>query len=189
MTSHNKPVILIVEDDEQTAELYANRLRDEYELIITHGGDSARERLTSDIDVVLLDRRIPGMAGADLIDEIRTRKLDCRIAIVSAVEPDEDILELGFDDYLTKPVSKDELHSTVERLLMQAQYEEKISEFFSLARRKAILESSDLSNETIDDEYVELLLDIEELRTELTQTVNEFDENNFRIACRDIAPT
>lgn len=187
MTSLKNPVILIVEDDEQTAELYANRLRDTYSLIITHDGDSALEQLSGEVDVVLLDRRMPGMAGADLIDEIRNRELDCRIAIVSAVEPDEDILELGFDDYLTKPVSEPELHSTIERLLKQAQYEKKISEFFSLARRKAILESSELSNETIDEEYVDLLIDIEELRGELARTVNEFDENNFRIACRDIA--
>ncbi len=187
MTSHNKPVILIVEDEEQTAELYANRLRDDFEVIITHGGNSAVDKLTADIDVVLLDRRMPGMTGADLIDEIRERQLDCRIAIVSAVEPDENILEHGFDDYLTKPISQNDLHSTIERLLKQAQYEEKISEYFSLARRKAILESSDLSNEKIDNEYMDLLIDIEELRDELTKTVNEFDENNFRIACRDIA--
>jgi DNA-binding response OmpR family regulator len=127
------------------------------------------------------------MSGDALIDEIRDRNLNCRIAVVSGVEPDEDVFELGFDDYLTKPISQPELRSTIERLLKQAQYEEKISQYFSLARRKAILESSDLQNENVDNEYTELLGEIEELRDELTQTVNEFDENNFRIACRDIA--
>lgn len=187
MTSNKKPVILIVEDDKQIAELYATRLRNQYELIVTHNGNNALAALNNKIDIVLLDRRIPGLSGEDIINEIRERELNCRIAIVSAVEPDTDIIDLGFDDYLTKPISENELHESIDRLLKQAQYEEKISAFFSLARKKAILESTAISSNDVDDEYDELLRELEELREELTQTVSDFDEDNFRIACRDIA--
>jgi len=55
------------------------------------------------VDVVLLDRMMPGMSGQEVLAAIRERGLDCRVAMVTAVDADFDVIEMGFDEYLGKP--------------------------------------------------------------------------------------
>lgn len=52
---------------------------------------------------------MPGLSGEEVLRAIREEGYDYRIEIVSPVTPAVDIMELGFDDYLTKPVNRHEL--------------------------------------------------------------------------------
>ncbi|MFB6373664.1 MAG: tetratricopeptide repeat protein, partial [Bradymonadaceae bacterium] len=52
-----------------------------------------------------------------VLEEVRERGLDTRVAMVTAVDPDLDILKLDFDEYVTKPLSEEDLQETVEQLL------------------------------------------------------------------------
>lgn len=72
--------------------------------------------MSTEVDVVLLDRRLPDMMGEELIPEVREQNPDVGIAMVTAVHPDFDILDMGFDDYLTKPVDKHALTELVHTL-------------------------------------------------------------------------
>ncbi len=177
--SEEPPVVLVAEDEPDLADLYAAWLGDEYEVRTAYGGHEAIEELDDDIDAILLDRRMPGLSGDEVLVAVRERGIDCRVAMVTAVEPDFDILEMGFDDYLVKPVTKEALHETVEGLLRRSTYDSGVQELFSLTSKKAILESEKSASELADnEEYQKLSERIEELRDDLDRTMADVDEHD-----------
>ncbi|QCC47904.1 response regulator [Halobellus limi] len=176
------PRVLVVEDEPDLAELYAIYLSDIYDVQTATDGETALELVDEETDVVLLDRRMPDLTGDEVLDEIRARGLETQVAMITAVEPDVDIVEMPFDDYLVKPVTKDDLHGLVEVLLRRANYDERSQEFFRLASKKAALESSpDVSVEN-EEEYRELTERMESIRTELDETLAELSDDDFREA-------
>jgi DNA-binding response OmpR family regulator len=110
------PTVLIVEDDRPLATAFADSLEPAYEVRVAHSGEAGLERLDETVDAVLLDRRMPGLTGAETLARIRERGFDTPVAMVTAVDPDWDVIEMGFDDYLTKPVAPVAIVRAVERL-------------------------------------------------------------------------
>jgi DNA-binding response OmpR family regulator len=166
------PLVLVVEDDAELASLYEAWLADEYRVRTAIGGREAFDELDDAIDVVLLDRRMPEVSGDDVLAEIRERGLDARVAMVTAVEPDADIIDMPFDDYLVKPVSRADLLQTVDDLLLRSDYDERVRDLFSLASKKAVLESEDSTGAlAANPEYERLDEELADLQTELDRTV------------------
>ena len=169
--------VLIVEDEPELTELYASWLEDRCRVETAHDGTEAVEAIDETFDVVLLDRRIPGQSGVDVLDAIRDRGLESRVAMVTAVEPDFDIVDMGFDDYLLKPVSRDELRNGIDRLLLRRAYDEQLQEFFTLASKKAMLVSRKSEAELqssqeyaeLEDRLAVLRVQVDETRTELLE--------------------
>ena len=183
------PSALIVEDEPDLANLYAAWLEDEYDVETAYDGSEALDAIDATIDVVLLDRRMPGLSGDTVLDAIRDRSLDCRVAMVTAVEPDFDIIEMGFDDYLVKPVSKGELTEIIDQLLLRATYDEQLQEFFSLASKKALLDEQKTEPERrSSQEYAELEDRLAVLRVQVNDTMQELlEQDGYRQLCQDIA--
>ena len=177
--SAEPPLVLVVEDERDLADLYATWLRDEYRVRVAYGGREAIDELDDEVDVALLDRRMPDLSGDETLDAIREEGVDCRVAMVTAVEPDFDVVEMGFDDYLVKPVSRDALKDTVENLLLRNTYDEGIQELFALASKKALLESEkDPATLDANEEYRELSERVAELRGDLDETLATFDDDH-----------
>lgn len=132
--------VLIVEDELPLAELYEQFLEASYEISVATNGEDALAAMSDTVDVVLLDRRMPGMSGAAVLDAIREAGYDCRVVMVTAVAPGVDVIEMGFDDYLTKPVTRATLLETVQTLFDLAAYDERLQEYYRLATKKARLE-------------------------------------------------
>jgi DNA-binding response OmpR family regulator len=183
--SEQPPLVLVVEDEPDLADLYAAWLGDEYRVRTAYGGQEALEELDAvddEVDAILLDRRMPGLSGDEVLSAVRERGIDCRVAMVTAVEPDFDILEMGFDDYLVKPVTSDTLKETVAGLLRRGEYDTEMQELFSLTSKKAMLETEKSATELAEnDEYQRLTDRIEELRSradESLEAVTE-DEDDF----------
>ena len=166
--SEQPPLILVVEDEPDLADLYAAWLGDEYRVRTAYGGREALDELDeadNEVDAILLDRRMPGLSGDEVLTAARDRGIDCRIAMVTAVEPDFDILEMGFDDYLVKPVTSDTLRETVEGLLRRGEYDTEVQELFSLTSKKAMLEAEKSATDLASNEEYQRLTDrIDELR-------------------------
>ncbi len=89
-------------------------VRGSYDVRRAYEGHEALELLDGEVNIVLLDRRMPGLSGDEVLSELRRRELHSRVVMVTAVKPDFDIIDMGFDDYLVKPVSKDDLFTTVQ---------------------------------------------------------------------------
>jgi two-component system response regulator AdeR len=181
--SDSHPVVLIVEDEPDVAETYRLWLEDRYEVRVARNGDEGLEKLDESVAVVLLDRMMPGLSGGEVLERIREEELDCRVAMVTAVEPDFDILGMGFDAYLSKPVKSDQLEETVENLLERSEYDSLLQEYYSLIEKQATLQSTKTAVELEDStEYGELTSRIEELRERLSETLGGIEDDEDFIA-------
>ena len=182
------PSVLIVEDEPDLANLYAAWLDDSCDVETAYDGESALAAIDESVDIVLLDRRMPGLSGDTILTTIRDRGLDCRVAMVTAVEPDFDIIEMGFDDYLVKPVSKDELSRIVDQLTLRSSYDEQLQEFFALASKKALLDAEKTDAELkSSQEYARLQDRLAVLRVQVNDTMEELlEQDGYRRLCQDI---
>jgi DNA-binding response OmpR family regulator len=180
--SEQPPLVLVVEDEPDLADLYAAWLGDEYRVRTAYGGQEALDELDEAddaVDAILLDRRMPGLSGDEVLSAVRERGIDCRVAMVTAVEPDFDILKMGFDDYLVKPVTSDTLRETVEGLLRRGEYDTEMQELFSLTSKKAMLETEKSATELADHEEYQRLTDrIGELRSRADQSLEAVTEDD-----------
>ncbi len=59
---------------------------------------------------------MPGLSGDEVLKRIREQEMGTRVVMVSAVTPDFDVIGVGFDDYITKPVGEAEIRDVVERM-------------------------------------------------------------------------
>lgn len=132
--------VLVVDDEELTLDLYEAWLDDGYDVRTATDGEAALDRLDGSVSAVLLDRNMPGMDGRATLDAIRDRGTDHRVAVVSAVEPDLDVLGFEFDEYVVKPTDREEVQGVVERLLALDAADGPLGEYVALASKRAVLE-------------------------------------------------
>lgn len=170
MTTTDDPKVLIVDDEEELAHLYEKFLESAYDVVTATGGEAALEMVDDSIDVVLLDRRMPELSGDEVLAKLAERGIDLQIAMLTAVEPERDIVDLPFDEYKIKPVTRDQLRALVRVLIERAKYDKRSQEFFSLAVKKATLEAV---NEHGSDEYRHVSEQLEEIREGLDTTLEE----------------
>jgi DNA-binding response OmpR family regulator len=169
--------VLIVDDEQEVADVYALRLRSEYETRTAYGGEEALTEIDDDVDIVLLDRRMPDIAGDDVLTEIRADGFDCKVIMLTAVDPGMDILEMDFDDYLCKPVEKKDLVAAIDQQLQVQRYDERLSEYLEVTSKLTLLEA-ELSPQEIEDsdELQELNARAEDLKADMDDTLDEFDD-------------
>jgi len=113
--------VLIVEDEESLADPLAFLLRKEgFEAtVVTDGPSALAEFDRAGADIVLLDLMLPGMSGTDVCKQLRSRS---SVPVIMVTARDSEIdkvvgLELGADDYVTKPFSMRELLARVRAVL------------------------------------------------------------------------
>ena len=113
--------VLIVEDEDSLADPLAFLLRKEgFDVTIAGDGPTALERFESDgADIVLLDLMLPGMSGTDVCKRLRASS---SVPVIMVTARDSEIdkvvgLELGADDYVTKPYSARELIARIRAVL------------------------------------------------------------------------
>jgi two-component system, OmpR family, response regulator len=117
--------VLLVEDDAKLARLTRDYL-EQHELVVTSvadGNSAIREGVRSDIDVVVLDLMLPGRDGFEVCRQIRSKSHVPIIAVTARVEVADRVLglELGADDYMTKPFSARELLARIQAVARRAQ--------------------------------------------------------------------
>ena len=187
MDETGRATVLVVEDEAPLVDIYARWLEGSYRVRTAQNGEVALERLDEDVDVVLLDRLMPGMSGDEVLESIEELGLSPRVAMVTAVEPDFDIVRMGFDDYLTKPIDREELVRTVERLLARESFADLEREYYALVEKRAALQAAK-SAEELDrsEEFADLRTRVETLRQELDAVMPELDDGDFVAMVRDI---
>lgn len=178
-SADNPPTVLVVDDDAEVRSLYENQLDGEYSVRTAASGQEALEVIDDRVAVVLLDRRMPGLSGDEVLQTIRERNHQCRIVMVTGVSPDVDILDLPFDDYLVKPVSGTQLNDTVSRMLVRNESDETIQNAMALVSKMATLESKmELAELQSSAEYAVLESQLADLRAgiNLGQRDDEYTE-------------
>lgn len=151
------PVVLIVEDEPELAAMYADFLADACRVRVAETGEEALERIDHSIDIAFLDRMLDDWSGDELVNVIHERDIDCGIVMVTAVDPDLDIVDLPVDDYLTKPVLQDDLRRSVEEILYRQVGGSDRREFLALVSRKIALDTNYRADELVGEpEYAKL---------------------------------
>lgn len=182
MTAADDPVVLVVEDDQDLARTYERWIADSYDVRVAHDGNEALERMDESVDVVLLDRRMPGLSGDEVLSSIRDDGFDVRVAMVTAVDPSLDAIALGFDAYLVKPTTMDELRETIDRLLERSTYDDLLQEYYGLVETQALLDVRLSGDARSSAEYRSLDRRIDELQDELASTLGGLAEDDDFIA-------
>lgn len=114
--------ILIIDDEEHIRELIEYNLKQAgFHTLCAEDGQKAKEALSNEVDLILLDLMLPGTDGLTLCREIRKSKDFHSIPIIMLTARGEEIdkilgLELGADDYITKPFSPRELIARIKAL-------------------------------------------------------------------------
>lgn len=137
----SKEHILVVEDDVDINNLIAKTLtKQDYKVTQAFSGSEANLRLEMDnFQMVMLDLMLPGITGEELIKDIRKNK-DILIIVISAKTSLDDkvnVLELGADDYITKPFELEEILARVNAQLRRyRRFGESINDNFNSEEHK-----------------------------------------------------
>lgn len=126
MDVSNESTVLIVEDDESLQSYLGDLLAEhDYYVIKASDGMEAMEKVEQyRPDITILDLGLPTMSGESVCRQMRKKYPDSNIIILTAKDTAEDIvqgLELGADDYMTKPFMADELVARIHARLRRAQ--------------------------------------------------------------------
>ena len=113
--------ILVIEDD-PTVGQFVKRGFEEQRLgvdLVANGDDGEARAMAEDYDVVVLDMRLPGKSGSQVLHDLRARGFDRPVLILTAqdaIDSKVESLRAGADDYVTKPFAFEELLARVEAL-------------------------------------------------------------------------
>lgn len=117
MTSPGESTVLIVDDEPLYADAHARMLGDRYDVSTVYSGDAALEAIDENVDVLLIDRKMPQVSGDEVLEKLDRQGLECPRIMVTALDRDVEVVETSVDGYLTKPVSAGDLTECIERAL------------------------------------------------------------------------
>ena len=118
--------ILIIEDDPDILELLEYNLKkNRFHVVTSNNGESGLHLIKKNsFDLIILDLMLPGMDGIEVCKKIRQDQCTTPIILLTAKSEESDIivgLELGADDYITKPFSTKELVARIKAILRRTQ--------------------------------------------------------------------
>ena len=138
-----RPHILIVDDEKDFVDALAERLTiREYNAAASYSGQDALEKIKEhNYDIVILDVKMPGVSGIDVLKEIKSLKPLTEVIMLTGnatVETAIEGMKLGAYDYLMKPCDTDELNEKITNAYRKkTEHEDRIRE----ARIKEIISS------------------------------------------------
>jgi DNA-binding response OmpR family regulator len=172
------PRVLLVDDEKEVADAYALRLDGVADVTITYSGEEALSAVdpSTPPDIVMLDRHMPGMSGDEVLKELFDTDMQTRIIMVTAIDPGLDILELPFDEYLCKPVEREDVRAAVNQQCQVLAYA-LLGEYFQLESRRAVIEAQ-LPPERLaeHEKFQEIENRTDELHTRISRLLPEADD-------------
>ena len=130
----DKPNVLIIEDVAPLINLYQQYLKDEM-INLTHastGKDAKKIIAKNPPDLVLLDLKLPDMKGQDILSWIKQEGFPTYVVIITghgSVDLAVDLMRIGAEDFLEKPVTADRLKTTVRNLLEKTRLQKLVDDF------------------------------------------------------------
>ncbi|MXR52294.1 response regulator [Halovenus sp. WSH3] len=171
------PVALLVDDEKEVADAYALRLRGLCDIETVYDGQAALEQIEDDeIDILLLDRHMPGMSGDEVLERLPETGFSGRVIMVTAIDPGFDVLDMPFDDYLCKPVDREDIRDAVSQQCTVLGYET-LGEYFSAASKRSVIETELPEEKRANhEEYQAVVERTERLRERATRLLSDAEE-------------
>jgi signal transduction histidine kinase/ligand-binding sensor domain-containing protein/DNA-binding response OmpR family regulator len=163
-TDENRgPIILIVDDNADIRKYVVDHLRTEYRVITAKDGWHGLEKAKHQIpDLIVSDINMPQMNGIELCSKIKADELTCHIPVILlTVKASKDAkiegLEIGADDYITKPFEIWELKARIKNLIEQRR---QLKKKYTLEHG---IQPSEIATNSMDEQFLSKALSIVEL--------------------------
>jgi len=147
------------------------------------GGDGLKKIYKHDPDLVLLDIRMPGYTGIELVRHIKQGHYKCKVIILTAYSNfsyAQELIELGIESYLLKPIDEDELIDRLEKINMQRQQEQHIQDrlkkFNQMTEKQSIRA---LLEGKLDDVQSKLLTDMKDDTFQVVRFSSQIKESFY----------
>jgi len=118
--SDTRPRLLLIEDDQQLGPLMRQILDEVYEVALVNDGALGVETALKDsFEVIIVDRRLPGLDGLGVIETLRRKRITTPMLVLTALGTIQDKvrgLDAGANDYLVKPFEFDELFARLRAI-------------------------------------------------------------------------
>jgi DNA-binding response OmpR family regulator len=174
----DRPRVLLVDDEKEVADAYALRIEAVADVTVTYSGAEALSAVdeSEPPDVVLLDRHMPDRSGDEVLEELREYDMHTRIVMVTAIDPGLELLELPFDDYLCKPVDRQDVRAVVDQQCQVLAYE-LLGQYFGIESKRAVI-AAELPPERLEEHERFAALDerAAELRDRICRLLPDADE-------------
>ena len=194
-------LILIIEDEEDILELLEYTLQKEgYETIgFLNVNNNVRKVLNEEqIDLILMDRNLPGIEGTSFINEIKQQGFSNPVIYVTAKDKDEDIIS-GFDnhadDYITKPFNIKELCARIKAVIKRSSKDIEVLKVkdivYTSSNKKFYIDNIELNLTHLEHDLLlefiknkDILLSREHLLTSVWQDSFEKKEKTVNVAIK-----
>ncbi len=159
---NNKPLLLFVDDNKDFCGFMADNLEDEYSVITANNGLEAIEQLNKqDVTIVVSDVMMPIMSGIELCEKIKTNIYWSHIPVIlltarAAEEHQIEGLELGADDYITKPFNFNLLRLRIRKFI---EWTERSHNIFS---QKLDVAPAEITITSLDEKLIEQAIKVVE---------------------------
>ncbi|MDB2238806.1 response regulator [Halorubrum ezzemoulense] len=174
----DRPRVLLVDDEKEVADAYALRLDAVADVTVTYSGPEALSAVdeSDPPDVILLDRHMPDRSGDDILRELREHDIHTRVIMVTAIDPGLELLELPFDDYLCKPVDREDIRAAVDQQCQVLAYE-LLGQYFGVESKRAVI-AAELPQDRLEDhdQFSSLDEQADSLRDRICRLLPDADE-------------
>ena len=159
-SKEEKPVILLVDDNEEMLKYLKNSLINQYQVIVASNGKIAMDIMKGqEIDIVLSDVMMPEVNGLKLCETIKRNLQTCHIPVIllsAKSSPDDQTsgIELGADDYIGKPFSMALLKGKINNILKS---KERIIHFY---QNSVNIDTAQMASNPADNEFVKKTIQI-----------------------------
>lgn len=174
-TSTERPLVLIVEDNDDMRRYLRNSLNPDFEIVEAENGEAGYQVACKKTpDLIVSDVMMPIMDGFALCEKLKTDQRTSHIPVIlltarAGQEDKLEGLEIGADDYLTKPFDARELNIRVKNLIAQRQ---RLRERFS---REITVQPKDITVTSIDEKFLQQALDtVEENMSDSDFQIDQF---------------
>ncbi|GAA0266526.1 response regulator [Halobacterium noricense] len=172
--------VLVVDDEAEFAGAVGNWIDQRWNAVVATDGEEALEKYGPHVDAVLLDRRMPKLSGDETLQRIRERDGSARVAMLTALEPDLDVVELDYDMYLEKPVDRGEVVDATQELLERANYTRELRALYALSSKIAELQACYDEAKLADDErFQRLQTELERVREQAASQLDGTDDGTM----------
>jgi CheY-like chemotaxis protein len=167
--NHVAGEVLIVDDNKDLRELNRLRLEPHYTVNTAATGTECLEVLSHDVDVVFLDRTMPGLTGEETAHKIKNSPYSPAVVMLSANVPDVDILDIPCDGYIEKPADKSDLVAVIERSLALPIHESQLRKYHSLKSKVQTLQRASHRCFEASVEFQQAVSELQSLERHLPQ--------------------
>ncbi len=128
---------LVVEDDDRIADFLVRALKSEGHTAVRTGDGREAFELgqNADFELIILDLMLPGMHGLEVCQELRMRRVQTPIVMLTAMDTLDDVitgLKMGADDYIKKPFAIDELLARIDAVTRRGRVDERRRELLAV---------------------------------------------------------